>query len=114
MALADPERLEQILSNLIANALRYGEPTVVVEAKEAGDLTEVWVRDHGIGVPDDLRDRLFERFALSDETEERVQQGFGLGLAVSRDLARVQSGDLRLEVDQEGSTFVLTLPAAKH
>jgi signal transduction histidine kinase len=70
------------------------------------------VSDAGSGVPDDLADSLFERFTLSETNERRVQQGFGLGLSVARDLARAQGGDLRYEGGPDGAVFVLSLPAA--
>lgn len=112
IALADPDRVEQILSNLLANALRYGRSPVIVDVEERGLLVEVRVTDRGPGLPDDLRPRLFERFELSDEAGDRIQQGFGLGLSVARDLARALGGELSLEKDSPGATFVLTLPAA--
>jgi signal transduction histidine kinase len=84
IALADPERLEQILSNLLANALRYGRPPVIVDVASSDPIVEIRVRDGGSGIPEDLRPRLFNRFELSAEAEDLVQQGFGLGLSVAR------------------------------
>jgi PAS domain S-box-containing protein len=108
IASADADRLEQILSNLLANALRYGRSPATVSVAERGPIVEVRVHDRGLGVPDDLRPRLFERFELSEEVGDRIQQGFGLGLSVARELARAQGGELSLE---SASVFVLTLPA---
>jgi PAS domain S-box-containing protein len=108
----DPDALRLILGNLISNAERYGSPPVVIAGVPAGDQVEVRFSDAGAGVPDDLRDRLFDRFALSETMERRVQQGFGLGLAVARELARANGGDLRYEDDPAGgAVFVLTLAA---
>jgi PAS domain S-box-containing protein len=108
IASADSDRVEQILSNLLANALRYGRSPVTVSVAGRGPIVEVRAHDDGPGVPDDLRPRLFERFELSEETGDRIQQGFGLGLSIARELARAQGGELSLEA---ASTFVLTLPA---
>jgi PAS domain S-box-containing protein len=112
IALADPVRLEQILSNLLANAVRFGRPPVVVDIARNGAFVEIRVRDRGPGVPDDLRSRVFDRFELSAAAGDLIQQGFGLGLSVARDLARAQGGELALEDSSVGATFVLTLPAA--
>jgi hypothetical protein len=109
----DPDALRLILENLLSNAERYGTPPIVVTATGAGDEVEVRIADLGPGVPDDLRDRLFERFAMSQTMERRVQQGFGLGLALARELARANHGDLRYEHDlRAGAVFVLTLAPA--
>ena len=112
IALAESVRLTQILSNLLANALRYGEPPVVVDIAKGDAGVEIRVRDGGPGVPDDLQPLLFDRFELSAEAGHLVQQGFGLGLSVARELARAQGGELSLEGASVGATFLLTLPAA--
>jgi PAS domain S-box-containing protein len=111
IAVADPVGFEQIISNLLANALRYGRPPVMLDMAETGPIVEIRVRDRGPGVPNDLRARLFERFELSEEAGDRIQQGFGLGLSVARDLARAQGGELSLEAASPGATFLLALPA---
>jgi PAS domain S-box-containing protein len=109
----DPDALRLILENLISNAERYGSPPVVVTATASDQEVEVRIADAGPGVPDDLRDHLFERFAMSQTMERRVQQGFALGLAVARELARANGGDLTYEGDPSGgAVFVLTLAPA--
>jgi len=109
----DPDALRLILENLISNAERYGSPPVVVTATASDEAVEVRIADAGPGVPDDLRDHLFERFAMSETMERRVQQGFGLGLAVARELARANGGDLSYaEEPSGGAVFVLTLAPA--
>jgi PAS domain S-box-containing protein len=112
VVLGDRSRLEQIVSNLVANAIRYGASPIRIAVSNGGPTVSVSVSDAGTGVPTDLADHLFERFALSDETERRIQQGFGLGLSVARDLARAQGGDLRYVGGPDGAEFVLTLPSA--
>jgi PAS domain S-box-containing protein len=109
----DPDALRLMLENLISNAERYGRPPVAVTATTSDEAVEVRIADAGPGVPDDVRDHLFQRFAMSQTMERRVQQGFGLGLAVARELARANGGDLSYEGDPSGgAVFVLTLAAA--
>lgn len=103
--------MTQILSNLPANASRYGRPPVVVDIAKGDAGVEIRVRDRGPGVPADLQPVLFDRFELSSEAGHLVQQGFGLGLSVARELARAQGGELSLEAASAGATFLLTLPA---
>lgn len=105
---ADPARLEQILINLISNATRYGAPPIVVSARSPADAVQVVVRDHGPGVAESIRDRLFDRFAGSREHAGSV----GLGLWISKRLAEAQYGDVSYEQADPGAAFVLTLPSA--
>ena len=109
-AAADADRLAQILVNLIANAVRYGREPIEIGAHRVEDRIEIWVRDHGEGIPSDLRPRLFHRYARSATQEDQVQQGFGLGLAICSELARVQRGALSYEDAEPGARFVLRLP----
>jgi heavy metal sensor kinase len=86
---ADPLRLEQALSNLIDNALRYGGGDVHVAVRRAAGGAELHVTDGGAGFPDDLRDRAFDRFARSDGAGG---QGSGLGLSIVAAIARAHGG----------------------
>src|SRR5439155_13868816 len=106
---ADPDRLQQILVNLAANALRHGEPPVLVQAREVGTAVEVSVRDYGKGVPESVEPALFEQFS----TGEPGRQGIGLGLWIVQQLAWAQGGDVRYEPADPGARFVVTLPAAE-
>jgi signal transduction histidine kinase len=103
---ADPERLEQMLINLIANALRHGRPPVVIGAAAVADRVRIEVRDHGPGVRPELRDRLFNPFAGS--TDEPGSTGLGLWI-VDR-LARAHGGGVDHEPADPGARLVLTLP----
>lgn len=110
---ADSARVQQILGNLIANAIKYGAPPISVDARLDGTTIVIRVRDEGPGVPRDLHSRLFERFARSAQQEDRVQPGFGLGLATARELARSMHGDLWYWREGDGgTTFCLRLPKA--
>ena len=86
--MVDPDRLGQILNNLVGNAVVHGRDPIRVVAKHQGDHALLVVSDAGDGVPAELRDRLFERFAT-----RTGGQGTGLGLHIVRELARAQGGD---------------------
>lgn len=104
--LADPGRVRQILRNLISNALRYGGPRIRVVFSASPTAGTVQVRDDGSGIPPEPAARLFDRYQRSDHPSS-----IGLGLAVSRDLARLMAGELTYRYDAE-TIFELTLPVA--
>ncbi len=108
--------LAQILVNLVANAIKFtpvnGGITVSAEPDDALFVV-MRVRDTGPGVALGDADRIFEPFVQLDKSLTRDHQGAGLGLAISRDLARAMGGDVRLEYgDSPGATFALTLKRA--
>jgi signal transduction histidine kinase len=112
---ADAERFQQILLNLITNAIKFtAEGTVRVSCDVEGAMVRIRVSDTGVGVRPEDRDRVFEAFVQVDRhLTSSTQQGVGLGLSISRELARAMHGDLTLEnADEAGSTFTLTLPVA--
>jgi CheY-like chemotaxis protein len=109
----DPMRLQQILKNLLSNALKFTEQGGVSlhVGRVADDRLSFEVKDTGIGIPADQHDVIFEAFRQADGTTNRRYGGTGLGLSISRDLARLLGG--RLTVDSapgRGSTFTLLLP----
>jgi signal transduction histidine kinase len=109
-AVADPAAFDRILSNLITNALRYGEPPIVVRAERAEYEFRVAVEDRGPGVPPEFVPSLFERFTRSAATRERAA-GTGLGLAIARSYALAHDGDLVYEpAEPRGARFKLVLP----
>jgi signal transduction histidine kinase len=117
VACADPDRVRQILVNLVMNAVKYTPPgggTVTVSCAARGDDVVVRVTDMGPGIPADRLESIFEPFVqLSAGLTER-RGGVGLGLSISRDLARAMKGDLTLQTEVDvGSTFTLTLPRAR-
>ena len=116
VALGDADRIQQILLNLLTNAIKFtpegGRITVV--GALVGDRVEVRVKDTGIGIPENDQESIFSPFVQLGRTLSSPQQGTGLGLAISRDLARAMHGDLRVESKPgAGSTFCLTLPASR-
>jgi two-component system sensor histidine kinase KdpD len=106
---ADPLALDRVLSNLVANAVRYGEPPVVVSAARVDRHIRVNVLDSGPGVPEDVRGRLFEQFSRGSNSAGR--QGAGLSLAIARSYARAHGGDLVYHAEESGARFELILPA---
>jgi signal transduction histidine kinase len=110
-ATADRRRVEQILTNLAANALKFTPAggTVEIEGRFDGLVAVLTVRDDGAGIPLDDRDRIFERFHRM-AGHERIT-GTGLGLPIARDLARRMNGDVGVaSVPDAGSAFVMVLP----
>jgi signal transduction histidine kinase len=113
---ADPEKTQQILLNLISNAIKFTEPGGEVTVDCDGDHRQVHfeVADTGAGIPADKQGAIFEPFVQLDRTLSSGHEGIGLGLAISRDLARQMDGKLTVKSEQgKGSRFILTLPASK-
>lgn len=108
-ALADPYRLRQILRNLLSNATRYGGPSVVIDARVEGRITVIEVRDDGAGVPEQLRERIFEPYERGAAGSDR-RMSVGLGLTVSRQLAEMMGGTLDYRRVRGESVFRLRLP----
>jgi len=114
VALADPDKLRQILLNLVANGVKFtpegGRITVGAERKE--NRIRLWVTDTGIGIPSDQLENVFEPFFQLDHGPKRKYPGMGLGLAIARDLARAMNGELWMESTVgAGTTAWLVLPA---
>jgi two-component system sensor histidine kinase MtrB len=103
----DPLVLDRVVSNLVINAVRYGAPPILVEAERHDRRLRITVKDAGPGVTDEVRPRLFERFARGSSAT-----GSGLGLAISHRLARHAGGELSLvRSDSSGTVFRLNLPS---
>jgi signal transduction histidine kinase len=106
LVLADPDYLHQILTNYVANALKYGGPPITIDSRTADGTLEILVRDGGRGIPEAFVPRLFERFAQAGP----AAGGTGLGLSIVRGLARAQGGDAWYEPGAPGSCFGVRLP----
>jgi two-component system sensor histidine kinase VicK len=107
---ADPEKLRQVLDQLVSNAVKYSPPggTVILSARKAGEAVEVSVTDEGAGIPVAERERIFSKFYKSGDGQAR---GTGLGLFIAQGLVREMGG--RMWVDSEegrGSRFAFELP----
>jgi len=110
-ALADPTRVRQIIRNLLTNALRYGGEQITITTHRDGPEVLIVFSDNGNGIPDELRKRVFEPYERG-ESGITKPESIGLGLAVSRQLARLMDGDLTLRSDLGSATFQLALPRA--
>lgn len=113
VALVQPGHLDQILANLLSNAEKYAGGATCIRAGTTGSGdVQVIVADAGPGIPAPFRDRLFQRFSRDAGTAGHVA-GTGLGLFISRELARANGGDLHHRAGEAGgSTFVVTLPSS--
>jgi signal transduction histidine kinase len=110
---ADPQRLEQILNNLLENALRFSPPGEELTIKLWGspDHVSISIRDHGPGIPEEELPFVFNRFYRGDSARDQAQGGTGLGLSISRKLAEAHGGALTAQNHpQGGAEFILTLP----
>ena len=111
---ADVEKLQQISLNLLSNAVKFTETggSIQLSIERRHRSVAVHVTDSGIGIPADKFDAIFDPFVQVDAKYTRTRDGVGLGLAISRDLARGMGGELALTRSEEGvgSTFTLTLP----
>ena len=112
---ADPGRLEQMLTNLLENAIKFKRKQGHVTIRnQAGEMNRIMVQDTGEGIPAQHLERLFERFYRVDRARSRELGGTGLGLAIVKHLARAHGGEVRVESRVgEGSTFLIELPATR-
>ena len=116
-ATADANRLEQVLANLVDNAVKYGraEGSVTLGGKRADDgKVEVFVQDDGPGIPAESLDRVFERFYRVDKARSREQGGTGLGLSIVKHIVQSHGGKVWVKSEPgKGATFCFTLPLAR-
>jgi signal transduction histidine kinase len=111
--IADRAEISMMLGNYLDNALTYAGPPVEIQAAERDGCAEIWVTDHGPGVPASFIPHLFERFARAPETEHKTE-GTGLGLWIVRAFAHANSGDAWYEPGRTGgASFCLRLPLAQ-
>ncbi len=137
LVLADRDAMHQVLTNLIENAVKYGNPgsryspslflggdepvpvatertRVELSAIEQEEMVQFSVRDFGAGIPSEHLDRIFERFYRVDKARSRESGGTGLGLAIAKYIVTMHGGSIRAESELgHGSTFVFTLPLAQ-
>jgi signal transduction histidine kinase len=122
---ADREKVQQILINLLSNAMKFTDSggrvsivtssvpgnTSLLASKNSGKLVSLLVSDTGIGIPPEKQEEIFDPFVQVHRNLTQPIEGTGLGLAISRDLARAMGGDLTVQSEPGvGSAFTLTLP----
>jgi two-component system, OmpR family, phosphate regulon sensor histidine kinase PhoR len=116
MARADADRLQQVLFNLIENAIKYGKSdglVVVAGRAREDDKIEISVQDDGQGIPIESRERVFERFYRVDRARSRETGGTGLGLSIVKHMVQAHGGDVWVNSELgRGATFYFTLPKA--
>jgi signal transduction histidine kinase len=108
-AVVDPVVLERVVSNLVANAVRYGAPPIRIVAQQRDQHLRVAVEDAGPGVPKELEGRIFDRFARGGG-----ETGHGLGLAIARAYAQAHGGDLVYDPRPGGARFELLIPQERN
>ena len=110
---ADEDRVHQVLTNLLSNAIKFS-PTggeIVLGAQQRDQDVVVWVRDHGIGIPQETLPKIFDRFFRVENGTTRTINGTGLGLTLVKEVVTAHKGDVWVEsTPGQGSTFFFTLP----
>lgn len=111
---SDPQRLAQVLANLLSNAAKFspkGGQVRVMATREDAQRVRVSVADEGPGVPQAFRERIFQRFSQADASDTRQKGGTGLGLAISREIMRKLGGEIGFVSEEgQGATFYFVLP----
>ena len=114
VVVADPQRIEQLLANLISNAFKFTPSggRVLVRARREGDRATLEVTDTGMGIPANEQQQLFERFFRTSTATANAIPGTGLGLAIAKAIAEKHHGSIAFEsVEGAGTTFRVSLPA---
>lgn len=110
---ADPQRLQQVLSNLLSNAVKFSPPNglVSIDASVNKDRIRINVRDKGDGISDEFKERIFQRFAQADSSDQRRKGGTGLGLAISKELVEQMGGNIGFDSRPgQGAVFWIEFP----
>jgi signal transduction histidine kinase len=115
LVMGDPQRVAQILTNLVSNACNYTPAggRITISAVREDGMSEIAVHDTGIGVPQAEQDKIFGRFYRSSDPLVQEQPGTGLGLAITKSLVELHNGQIRVDsAPGRGSAFIFTLPLA--
>jgi signal transduction histidine kinase/DNA-binding response OmpR family regulator len=112
---ADPLRIQQVVDNLVSNAMKFTEPggQIEVDVARRDGLLRISVVDHGPGIPKDFQNRVFHAFAQADSSSTRRLGGVGLGLSISKSIVEAHGGSIGFRSKEgEGTTFFFELPLA--
>ncbi|MBB4303174.1 PAS domain S-box-containing protein [Rhodobium orientis] len=113
-AMVDPDRLNQVLVNLISNAVKFSPPErkVSIRIAQRSGRARIYVSDEGPGIPPEFRSRIFNKFERADASDTQKVGGTGLGLSISKAIVEHLNGEIDFEsVEKEGTTFCIDLPA---
>lgn len=112
---ADENRLQQILQNLIDNAIKFTpEGSVRAHGRKNKDMLEISISDTGVGIPEDKKEAIFQSFEQVDASAGRMHGGAGLGLAITKQLVELHGGKIWVEsAEGQGTTFTFTLPVSE-
>ena len=111
--IGDRDRLGQVFTNLISNAIKYspGAETVEMDLSTSEDVVTVRVRDHGLGIPREQRNKIFDRFYRVTDPKQKTIPGLGMGLYIVAEIVKHHGGTIAVDSDVgNGSTFTVTLP----
>ena len=111
--MGDPDRLGQVFTNLISNAIKYAPnaETVEIDLDAPEDAVTVSVRDHGLGIPREQREKIFERFYRAAGAKQKGIPGLGMGLYIVEEIVKRHGGTIGVDSEVgKGSTFTVTLP----
>jgi signal transduction histidine kinase len=109
----DRDRLTQVIANFMSNAIKFSPPggVVVLSADDRDGKVRISVRDHGPGIPESFRERVFEKFAQADTSDARAKSGTGLGLSIVKEIVRQMGGDVGFaDAPGGGPVFFADLP----
>ena len=109
----DPQRFQQVIGNLIDNAIRYTPKgsTIKLSIKKVGQTIELWVADEGQGIPEDELKHVFDRFWRGEKSRARSTGGAGLGLSIARQLVEAQGGQIwARNHSPRGFEVIISLP----
>ena len=112
----DRMRLRQVLDNLMSNAAKFSnrDDRVELSVSREDDVAVISVRDYGVGIPEDARDRIFERFTQADSSDQRQKGGTGLGLNIARSIIGLHRGEISFTSRLgEGTEFFVRLPLTR-
>ena len=110
---ADKERMEQVIMNIVSNAIKYTPDggRIEISAWTMGEKVSISVSDNGVGIPEEDQPRLFDRFYRVDKARSREAGGSGLGLSIVKEIVQAHNGDIDIRSKQgEGTTMTVTLP----
>jgi signal transduction histidine kinase len=111
--IGDPDRLGEVFTNLLSNAIKYSPDaeTVEMDLSASPETVTIRVRDHGLGIPREQRDKIFERFYRVAGSRQRAIPGLGMGLYIVAEIIKRHGGTISVDSEVgKGSTFTVTLP----